>query len=853
LWLPVARQNALQPSARTGRPSLPCGRTRPSLSAMRRVRHAWAAGAWGLLSLILASWAAAPAPPTPGDACGGRDPALSNDIRCTWSDSPPSVTAAVGPQCCCAVRALVVHKSHRPLPRGVYCLPSLVVVGAQKSGTTALAAMLAAHPQVLMAPGKETHYFDHRAHSQPLSGLLARLPAVPPLGTDGGAGWPRGDTASAITAEATPSYLSWRAAVPGLLLVSPLARLVAVLREPGARLYSEWHMKARRVAAQDRALEPATLAGLSRGVECCAVWVAAQETGRARGAPAARGSGAGYEEGAMTGELCEQQLGAAVPAPLRDTGAECVGAVLRGVPGGSWLVRPGSSAHASTVERVGECVEAAADAIAGLTDAAAGEWTIRAGRLAGGAARGAAGPGRAAASIAVAGAELPTSGHRCLGTDMVKLESQLPLREGIALGGAQAARCLVKCDPDKAPSAPGAGREDVGAAFAAFAAWRSAEGAGLRWRRRLALLGRRAAALGLSGAAPHEQGLESLVGTDGDGKPLPHGSALVRAARAAEAAARSLAKPRAGSLAPASGPGLSPAAPDDVMRFLAPEGVSPERAAEAAHRAWSSEDAFAESGGGLSWAWDAATAASLAGRLVGNTTDVLRGEPKLLDAATIGRGVSQLLREGAATAAALAAGAAGAATDVIGVPGGGTPLNTDARICVSSRAWRGALDAVGAIDAASSDVRAALLRGGNASLALAWGGRPDCWPHGTGMNIAVDALARSLYAEQVCHVKRAAAPGTLTVIRQTELREAPGKVLARVLASVGLRPSTAPAETAPQAGDAAPFGVRFQRTGWSVDGGYPPMPHDVRRSLDAFFEPFEQGVEAAMVSEQACT
>ena len=40
------------------------------------------------------------------------------------------------------------------------CLPKVVIGGVQKGGSTALAAILSAHPNVEFAPHKELHYFD---------------------------------------------------------------------------------------------------------------------------------------------------------------------------------------------------------------------------------------------------------------------------------------------------------------------------------------------------------------------------------------------------------------------------------------------------------------------------------------------------------------------------------------------------------------------------------------------------------------------------------------------------------------------------------------------------------------------
>ena len=39
-------------------------------------------------------------------------------------------------------------------------LPNFLIVGAMRSGTTALARYLGAHPDVFVAPEKEIHFFD---------------------------------------------------------------------------------------------------------------------------------------------------------------------------------------------------------------------------------------------------------------------------------------------------------------------------------------------------------------------------------------------------------------------------------------------------------------------------------------------------------------------------------------------------------------------------------------------------------------------------------------------------------------------------------------------------------------------
>ena len=126
-------------------------------------------------------------------------------------------------------------------------LPSFLVIGAQKAGTTWLHAMLGDHPHVFMPTPKELHFFDLRRHY------------------DRGLGWYaahyRGAAADAVLGEATPNYLwtsdhlaaewakpkffrrGWMHSVPERVrarLGSDLS-LVVMLRDPVARAVSAFH------------------------------------------------------------------------------------------------------------------------------------------------------------------------------------------------------------------------------------------------------------------------------------------------------------------------------------------------------------------------------------------------------------------------------------------------------------------------------------------------------------------------------------------------------------------------------------------------------------------------------------
>ena len=122
--------------------------------------------------------------------------------------------------------------------------PDFFLVGAPKAGTTALHAALARHPGLYLSPVKEPKYFlcdgsrpprrEHRgpgdAHSR-LEWVWRRrdyerlFDAAPP-------GVPRG--------ESTPFYLYDRRAQERIRDAVPHARLVAVVRDPVDRAYSNW-------------------------------------------------------------------------------------------------------------------------------------------------------------------------------------------------------------------------------------------------------------------------------------------------------------------------------------------------------------------------------------------------------------------------------------------------------------------------------------------------------------------------------------------------------------------------------------------------------------------------------------
>lgn len=143
--------------------------------------------------------------------------------------SPPEGTARGLPRSVrrplAALRVLV----RRPTAR-LRAMPDFLIVGAQRSGTTSLYRYLAEHPGVAPPVRKEIQYFSlhyqrgeswYRTHF-PLTGRHR------------------------VTFEATPYYLFHPAAARRAADTVPQAKVIALLRDPVARAFSQWQHNASR-------------------------------------------------------------------------------------------------------------------------------------------------------------------------------------------------------------------------------------------------------------------------------------------------------------------------------------------------------------------------------------------------------------------------------------------------------------------------------------------------------------------------------------------------------------------------------------------------------------------------------
>lgn len=107
-------------------------------------------------------------------------------------------------------------------------LPTFVIAGAQKSGTTSLADTMRQHRQIQLSRPKELHFFD-RHFDRGLEWYASKFHPEPQATQVG---------------EATPAYMYDPVARKRLTATLPEARIVVILRNPVDRAYSHyWHKR----------------------------------------------------------------------------------------------------------------------------------------------------------------------------------------------------------------------------------------------------------------------------------------------------------------------------------------------------------------------------------------------------------------------------------------------------------------------------------------------------------------------------------------------------------------------------------------------------------------------------------
>lgn len=123
-----------------------------------------------------------------------------------------------------------------------HALPDLLILGAQKCGTTSLFAYLSSLPGFLPPTEKELHHFDTVNGDDSWKLGLGWYRSQFPLRSEL-------DAANAITGEASPSYMLEPLAMTRIARDLPDSKWIVVLRDPVERAFSHYRSRAGRVLA----------------------------------------------------------------------------------------------------------------------------------------------------------------------------------------------------------------------------------------------------------------------------------------------------------------------------------------------------------------------------------------------------------------------------------------------------------------------------------------------------------------------------------------------------------------------------------------------------------------------------
>lgn len=150
-------------------------------------------------------------------------------------------------------------------------MPDVLVIGAKKGGTTSVANWLVQHPQVLpMFPRtqrhKSPHYFDINYWRGP-DWYLSHFP------TRSARALRRWRSGGAIVGDTSPYYLFHPAAAARIRETAPDVRLIAVLRDPVSRAYSNYWDRVAAGTEELATFEEAVDAEESRTAGVSAAWL----------------------------------------------------------------------------------------------------------------------------------------------------------------------------------------------------------------------------------------------------------------------------------------------------------------------------------------------------------------------------------------------------------------------------------------------------------------------------------------------------------------------------------------------------------------------------------------------------
>ncbi|MGB7519477.1 MAG: sulfotransferase domain-containing protein [Spirulinaceae cyanobacterium] len=122
-------------------------------------------------------------------------------------------------------------------------LPNFLIIGAMKAGTTSLYNYLEQHPQIYMSSLKEPNFFSYKGNKQqPITTKEEYCSLFTQVRDEIAIG------------EASTTYLSSRQAPNKIYQMIPQVKLIAILRDPAERAYSQYlmHYRSKNLVLEEK-------------------------------------------------------------------------------------------------------------------------------------------------------------------------------------------------------------------------------------------------------------------------------------------------------------------------------------------------------------------------------------------------------------------------------------------------------------------------------------------------------------------------------------------------------------------------------------------------------------------------
>jgi len=155
--------------------------------------------------------------------------------RSTTSATPTRVPTSAHEEIYEGVPIPLHSKLYRGATASLRVLPDFLIIGTQRGGTTSLYRYLKLHPCIGAPSNKDVHFFDRR-YRKGLTWYQGHFPMA----------WEKAYAQQIrkrpfLTGEASPSYLFHPLAPKRVAETLPHVKLIALLRNPVSRAYSQYH------------------------------------------------------------------------------------------------------------------------------------------------------------------------------------------------------------------------------------------------------------------------------------------------------------------------------------------------------------------------------------------------------------------------------------------------------------------------------------------------------------------------------------------------------------------------------------------------------------------------------------